>query len=141
MFLASSGDQNSLGRALLDRLTLRLPATPLLLLQWSPGSLAAPATLGLTCALFRTVVSPWLGGLADEWDRMTTVWIGTSMQAVGCLFSVGALLLYNILMVNGGNRSMDRHLSLALVIAAGVIETLGANLFCDSKERVVADRI
>ncbi len=114
-------------------------ATPLLLLEWSPGSLAAPASLGLTCSLFRTIVSPWLGKLADEWDRMSTVWIGTSMQAAGCLISVGALLLFNVSTAkthhndndDGGNNasSLILHLfSFVLVIAAGVIEALGAQL-------------
>eukprot|EP00985_Skeletonema_marinoi_P020048 scaffold11722_cov101-Skeletonema_marinoi.AAC.1 len=111
-------------------------ATPLLLLEWSPGSLAAPASLGLTCALFRTIVSPWLGKLADEWDRMSTVWIGTSMQAAGCLISVGALLLFNFSTTTGmiqnnvvdGNASLIRLFSLVLVITAGVIEALGAQI-------------
>jgi len=111
-------------------------ATPLLLLEWSPGSLAAPASLGLTCALFRTIVSPWLGKLADEWDRMSTVWIGTSMQAAGCLISVGALLLFNFSTtgmiqtnnVDGNDASLIRLFSLVLVITAGVIEALGAQV-------------
>eukprot|EP00984_Skeletonema_dohrnii_P013317 scaffold5494_cov128-Skeletonema_dohrnii-CCMP3373.AAC.14 len=113
-------------------------ATPLLLLEWSPGSLAAPASLGLTCALFRTIVSPWLGKLADEWDRMSTVWIGTSMQAAGCLISVGALLLFNFStttgmiqnnnIVDGNDASLIRLFSLVLVITAGVIEALGAQI-------------
>ncbi|KAL7444612.1 hypothetical protein ACHAXM_009530 [Skeletonema potamos] len=106
-------------------------ATPLLLLEWSPGSLAAPASLGLTCALFRTIVSPWLGKLADEWDRMSTVWIGTSMQAAGCLMSVGALVLFNFSTskMNGDDGGKLIHLlSLVLVITAGVIEALGAQL-------------
>ena len=120
-------------------------ATPLLLLEWSPGSLAAPASLGLTCALFRTIVSPWLGKMADEWDRMSTVWLGTSMQAAGCLISVGALLLFNYDFStttaktqhddDGDNddgvrniTSRIRLISLILVIAAGVIEALGAQL-------------
>ncbi|KAL3792127.1 hypothetical protein HJC23_013401 [Cyclotella cryptica] len=106
-------------------------ATPLLLLEWSPGSLAAPATLGLASALFRTLVSPWLGGLADEWNRMNTVLIGTSMQALGCLVSVGALILYNFLIennVSGDKRALERLVSLAVVIAAGVVEALGAQL-------------
>ncbi|KAL7486101.1 hypothetical protein ACHAW6_011703 [Cyclotella cf. meneghiniana] len=106
-------------------------ATPLLLLEWSPGSLAAPATLGLASAFFRTLVSPWLGGLADEWNRMNTVWIGTSMQALGCLVSVGALILYNVLLENtdsGDKRMMESLASLTVVIAAGVLEALGAQL-------------
>ena len=110
-------------------------ATPLLLLEWSPGSLAAPASLGLTCALFRTIVSPCLGKLADEWDRMSTVWIGTSMQAAGCLISVAALILFNFstsaTIHNDdyvGNASLIRLFSLVLVIVAGVIEALGAQL-------------
>lgn len=95
-------------------------ATPLLLLEWSPGSLAAPAALGLTCGLFRTMVSPMLGKLADSrWDRMTTVWVGASMQSFGCLLSVGALLTASL---------TNRIVSLAIVITAGVIETLGAQL-------------
>jgi hypothetical protein len=103
-------------------------ATPLLLLEWSPGSLAAPALLGLACNLFRTIVSPWLGRLADDWDRMRTVWIGTSMQAVGCFTSVMALILYNFSMTKSYSTSLIRLLSLALVITAGVIEKLGAQL-------------
>lgn len=105
-------------------------ATPLLLLEWSPGSLAAPAALGLTRALFQTLVSPHLGKMADQhWNRMSTVWIGTSMQAVGCLMSVCVLLLYNFsINVDGSNASMMHLLSLLLVIAAGVIESLGAQL-------------
>ena len=113
-------------------------ATPLLLLEWRPGSLAAPAALGLTRALFQTIVSPWLGKLADECDRMSTVWIGTSMQAAGCLISVGALLLFNFSTAektqlnadvdDSGNASLIRFLSFVLVIAAGVIEALGAQL-------------
>ena len=100
-------------------------ATPLLLLEWSPGSLAAPAALGLTCALFRTLVSPMLGRLADSnWDRMTTVWVGTTMQASGCLLSVVALCVWNAL----PSTLMSKILSLSLVILAGVVETLGAQL-------------
>lgn len=100
-------------------------ATPLLLLEWSPGSLAAPATLGLTCALFRTLVSPLLGHRADsQWTRMSTVWVGTSMQAFGCLLSVGALFVWNSL----SQSQMSRLLSLSIVIVAGVIESLGAQL-------------
>ena len=105
-------------------------ATPLLILEWSPGSLAAPAALGLTRALFQTLFSPYLGNMADhQWDRMSTVWIGTSMQAVGCLMSVCVLLLYNFsINVDGNNASMMHLFSLLLVIAAGVIESLGAQL-------------
>ena len=105
-------------------------ATPLLLLEWSPGSLAAPAALGLTRALFQTLVSPYLGSLADhQWNRMSTVWIGTSMQAVGCLMSVCVLILYNFsINVDSDNVSMMHLLSLLLVIVAGVIESLGAQL-------------
>lgn len=100
-------------------------ATPLLLLEWSPGSLAAPAALGLTCAIFRLIVSPMLGRLADgKWNRMTTVWVGASMQAAGCLISVGALYFWNTFAAS----QMSRIASLAIVILAGVIETLGAQL-------------
>ena len=101
-------------------------ATPLILLEWSPGSLAAPATLGLTCALFRTVISPMLGSLADDqWDRFRTVCIGTSMQAGGCLLSVGALLMWNALSRTQNNGHL---LSFLLVILAGATESLGAQL-------------
>jgi iron-regulated transporter 1 len=100
-------------------------ATPLLLLEWSPGSLAAPAALGLTCAFFRTSVSPMLGRLADEkWDRMSTVWLGTGMQAGGCLLSVGALILWNKISSN----PMSRVITLLMVILAGVMESLGSQL-------------
>lgn len=100
-------------------------ATPLLLLEWSPGSLAVPAALGLACALFRTLVSPMLGRLADRnWDRMSTVWVGTTMQASGCILSVVALFWRNAL----SSTSMNKIISLLLVIQAGVIESLGAQL-------------
>eukprot|EP00581_Thalassiosira_minuscula_P012886 CAMPEP_0183719406 /NCGR_PEP_ID=MMETSP0737-20130205/12360_1 /TAXON_ID=385413 /ORGANISM="Thalassiosira miniscula, Strain CCMP1093" /LENGTH=614 /DNA_ID=CAMNT_0025949123 /DNA_START=263 /DNA_END=2107 /DNA_ORIENTATION=+ len=97
-------------------------ATPLLLLEWSPNSLAAPATLGLTCALFRTIVSPWLGSMADGWEnRLHIVLFGLGMQGLGCAASIGALMLWM-------GQYCHYAVSLTLVIGAGVIETLGAQL-------------
>lgn len=104
-------------------------AAPLLLLEWSPGSLAAPAAFGLTSALSRVVISPWLGGLADGWDRMNAILVGAAMQASGCLASVGALVVWNWLSsMEGGDSTTTKLVSLALVIAAGVVEKLGAQL-------------
>ena len=105
-------------------------AAPLLLLEWSPGSLAAPAAFGLTCALSRVLASPWLGGKADGWDRMNAILVGAAMQASGCLASVGALAVWNWLssMEGGEGAPIPRAISLALVIAAGVVEKLGAQL-------------
>lgn len=101
-------------------------ATPLILLEWSPGSLAAPAILGLTCALFRTVISPMLGSLADDrWDRFRTVCIGTTMQAGGCLLSVGSLVMWDAL---SHTKNVVHLLSFLLVVLAGAIESLGAQL-------------
>ena len=98
-------------------------ATPLLLLEWTPTSLAAPAALGLACSLFRSSVSPWLGNQADKHvNRMDVVILGTGLQAFGCLVSVCALVLYNAL--SGGYKLP----LLALVICAGVIESLGSQL-------------
>ena len=105
-------------------------ATPLLLLQWSSSqSLAAPAAFGLTCALSRSTISPWLGGKVDTWDnRMNVVLLGTSMQAAGCFVSVSALIVWKTLSsVDGGLLYMRLPL-LALVIIAGVVETLGSQL-------------
>ena len=104
-------------------------AAPLLLLEWSPGSLAAPAAFGMTSALSRVAISPWLGGLADGWDRMNAILVGTAMQASGCLASVGALAVWNWLSsMEGGDATTTRLVSLALVIAAGIVEKLGAQL-------------
>ena len=104
-------------------------ATPLLLLEWSPGSLAAPAAFGLANALCRTLLLPWLGGRADGWDRLRTVLLGTAMQGLGCLLSVGALGLYVVLAAAQPDAdALVRLLSLALVIGAGVVEALGAQL-------------
>ncbi|KAL9190119.1 hypothetical protein ACHAXT_007330 [Thalassiosira profunda] len=103
-------------------------AAPLLVLSWSPGSLTAPALLGLACALSRAVVSPWLGGKADGWNRMHTVLVGTGMQALGCLVSVGALVIWNELLSVGDSITSARIISLVVVVTAGVVETLGAQL-------------
>ena len=115
-------------------------ATPLLLIQWSSNtshsqSLAAPAAFGLTCALSRSTISPWLGGKVDTWDnnRMNVVLLGTGMQAVGCFVSVSALIIWKTF--EGACASSEevgaafiRLPLLALVIIAGVVETLGSQL-------------
>ena len=113
-------------------------ATPLLLLQWSSSSqsqssLAAPAAFGLTCALSRSTISPWLGGKVDTWDnnRMNVVLLGTSMQAVGCFVSVSALIIWKTFegaSSEGVGAAFIRLPLLALVIIAGVVETLGSQL-------------
>ena len=113
-------------------------ATPLLLLQWSSSSsqsqsLAAPAAFGLTCALSRSTISPWLGGKVDTWEnRMNVVLLGTSMQAVGCFVSVSALIIWKTFegasSSEVGSAAFIRLPLLALVIIAGVVETLGSQL-------------
>lgn len=133
---ASDGRKVQARRILLSATASRLGsrcwefAAPLLLLEWSPGSLAAPAAFGLTCALARVLASPWLGGKADGWDRMNAILVGAAMQASGCMASVGALAVWNWLssMEGGGDAPTKRLVSLALVIAAGVVEKLGAQL-------------
>ncbi|MBV5276620.1 hypothetical protein JZU56_01945, partial [bacterium] len=133
---ASDGRKVQARRILLSATASRLGsrcwefAAPLLLLEWSPGSLAAPAAFGLTCALARVLASPWLGGKADGWDGMNAILVGAAMQASGCMASVGALAVWNWLssMEGGGDAPTKRLVSLALVIAAGVVEKLGAQL-------------
>uniref|UniRef100_A0A7S1XZ85 Solute carrier family 40 member n=1 Tax=Phaeomonas parva TaxID=124430 RepID=A0A7S1XZ85_9STRA len=71
-------------------------ATPLLLLQWSPGSLAAPACFGLAVMLSKFFLSPSLGARADTWNRMTAVTLGAILQALGCGLALGALAVKQI---------------------------------------------
>jgi hypothetical protein len=60
---------------------------------------------------------------------MNTILVGTAMQASGCLASVGALAVWNWLSsMEGGDSTTTKLVSLALVIAAGVVEKLGAQL-------------
>ena len=108
-------------------------ASPLLLLEWSPGSLAAPAAFGLANAAFSTAAGPWLGRRADGWDRLGTVLLGSGMQALGCLVSIGALALWNRVQASGGDddpagTDRGRLASLSIVIVAGVLEALGSSL-------------
>ena len=110
-------------------------ASPLLLLEWSPGSLTAPAVFGLANAAFCTAVGPWLGRRADGWDRMGTVLLGAGMQAMGCLVSIGALVLWNRAQAassehfgSDGDDDRARLVSLSIVVFAGVLEALGASL-------------
>ncbi|KAL3811613.1 hypothetical protein ACHAXA_006685 [Cyclostephanos tholiformis] len=109
-------------------------ALPLLLLEWSPNSLMAPASLGLVCALSRVTISPKLGIMADRsWDRMHAMLVGFAMQAGGCLSSVCVLAGYNwsrssYPSTGATSNAVARLTSLALVITAGVVETLGSQL-------------
>lgn len=87
---------------------------------------------------FVHILLPGLGGKADQWDRMIIIIIGTSMQAMGCLASVMALLLWTWLSKNEDDKNSDdsstiksawyQPISLSIVIVAGVVETLGAQL-------------
>ena len=110
-------------------------ASPLLLLEWSPGSLTAPAVFGLANAAFCTAFGPSLGRRADGWDRMGTVLLGAGMQAMGCLVSIGALVLWNRAQAassehfgSDGDDDRARLVSLSIVVFAGVLEALGAGL-------------
>jgi len=76
--------------------------TPLLLLEWYPNSLLAPAALGLARCLGTTLLSPRLGSAADgglgggDASRMMTVAVGSAMQCLGCLLSVAALWVWTM---------------------------------------------
>jgi len=122
--------------------------TPLLLLEWSPNSLIAPAIFGLSKSCCNALISPIIGRKADSWDRYNTVLVGAGMQGIGCLVSIDALMLWNYISStssslsssldsgNGENNYyttnvsyvMGHLLSLTLVIIAGIIEVLGAQL-------------
>jgi len=117
--------------------------TPLLLLEWSPNSLIAPAIFGLSKSCCNALISPILGRRADSWGRYNTVLVGAGMQGIGCLVSIIALMLWNYISTSSLDTSGDGEtndytmnaryvmghlLSLTLVIIAGIIEALGAQL-------------
>ena len=105
-------------------------ATPLLLLQWSPGSLVAPAAFGMAVMLSRVLLSPLLGARADGWDRMSAMVIGSAMQAVGCIVPIVALI-WRLQLGGGDAGGVDgaQGISLlALVVLGGCVEALGSSL-------------
>lgn len=100
-------------------------ATPLLLLQFSDGTLLAPTLFGLCVFLFKFVFGPAAGRWMDCTARWRVVIMGLLLQAIGVLGALGVLWLLWTLCPPGQATQMPWVL-LGAMIACGAAEALGA---------------
>jgi len=98
-------------------------ATPLLLLNFSPGSLFAPTFFGLIIYLLHFFVGPFIGSWMDRTHRLKVVRVGIALQTVG----VGiALAILPFLAATAGSAHPPLALLLGAMICCGCFEKLGA---------------
>ena len=65
--------------------------TPLLLLQFSDGTLIAPTVFGLAIFGFKFAFGPAAGRWMDHTERMRVIRYGIALQAVGVVSALGVL--------------------------------------------------
>lgn len=97
--------------------------TPLVLLRFTPNSLAGPACWGAATELATSLLAPPLGSWADRTNRRFVVIIGVVAQGVGV---VGATVV--LLFALGGPHERSNLPAVCAFICCSVVEQLGTTL-------------